>query len=237
MTIRQRIQNLLSTGSQHRCRSHQRDQHNHNTANMSKRQRSESPRIDLDEKLRPYKQHRPRTPTTTNDEKIDHENEMDNWYISSRDSEKQKGSTDRLERGAWDSRHRLDPSEISDKAAGWHYFQDGNNYRREWVANVVAPSPMKRITRRTRSLNLQGGPNRSFQANHGDKEISALYWKYWMENDKEKFISVIYQYGHPERRKRTMSDSDIGNMRKVNGYQKRLSGRSFVAWCRNLCHR
>ncbi|CZT09299.1 uncharacterized protein RAG0_14097 [Rhynchosporium agropyri] len=138
--------------------------------------------VDLDNELWPQK--RLRAP----DEKIptDPANLMDNWFISSKETKRQRDSKDPRERRAWEARRDLHP--LSKEKVQWWWKYSRKSRQRKWT---VSRNEQHKSSRKTSNLTLNE-PTSSFPIEFGNFEISWIYRDCWVCGDTREFLNRIY---------------------------------------------
>ncbi|KAN0110640.1 hypothetical protein V8E51_007027 [Hyaloscypha variabilis] len=170
---------------------------------MSKRARSEASEgsmssINIDEAFQRKKQKTSATIVS------DEQNKMDDWYDSSRLSKAQrngenikrlKGESDEAfakrkgdEIAKWWKRRELDSVSNFAATGMWQYNED--KLERRWIRRHRQNSD---LVKRTGDLTLGEAVGGTFQTHQGDKEISSIYHKYWLNGDKQGFLDKVYE--------------------------------------------
>jgi hypothetical protein len=168
---------------------------------MSKRARADSDSdVDLDEAFQRKKQ---RTSATI---VADQQNNMDDWFTSSRQSRAQRDGTNikrfpneetgefekrqEREHAKWEARRALDAGNFA-TAGRWQYIKDKNE--RRWIIQSIQ-SPSFNIIQRTNHLTLDEIVGGTFTTHEEDAQISWIYREYWIAGDKKAFLDTIYEY-------------------------------------------
>ncbi|KAH9211836.1 hypothetical protein DL95DRAFT_464531 [Leptodontidium sp. 2 PMI_412] len=154
---------------------------------MSKRQHAEitmDNHVDLDRELRPQKQQRVQGAS----DKIptDPENLMDNWFISSKETRKQRDSQEPRDRRAWEARRALHP--IPKGKVQWWWQYSRKSRQRKWT---VRRNDQHKLSRKTSGLTLDESTC-IFSIEFGNFEISWIYRDCWVCGDKQEFLDKLY---------------------------------------------
>ncbi|KAG4427972.1 hypothetical protein IFR05_016542, partial [Cadophora sp. M221] len=155
---------------------------------MSKRQHAEfsmDSHIDLDRELRPQKQQR--VQGASGKIRTNPENLMDNWFISSKETTKQRGTQEPRDRRAWAARRALHP--IPKEKVQWCWQYSRKSRQRKWT---VRRNDQHNLSRKTSGLTLDESM-RSFPIEFGDFEISWIYRDYWVCGDTLEFFDKLYR--------------------------------------------
>ncbi|KAG4426914.1 hypothetical protein IFR05_017603, partial [Cadophora sp. M221] len=116
--------------------------------------------------------------TMDNHVDLDHpENLMDNWFISSKETKKQRDSQEPRDRRAWEARRALHPIPKGKVQGWWQYSRKSR--QRKWT---VRRNDQHKLSRKTSGLTLDESM-RSFPIEFGDFEISWIYRDYWVCGD------------------------------------------------------
>lgn len=127
----------------------------------------------------------------------------DNWKVSS-----DKARND----PAWNkTKYSLGLS--LDRSGFWEYSKDGTE--KFWVSKNQQRS--KNIADSNEDT-MSHGP---FSASEGDKEISSIYHRFWLEGETKAFIDAIYEYVTQPLGICNINSGSSGNMQSM-------------AWFRNL---
>lgn len=153
---------------------------------MSKRQHDKitmDTHLDLDRELRPQKQQRVQGASS----KIptDPENLMDNWYISAKETRKQRDSPEPRDRRAWEARRALHP--IPKGKVQWWWQYSRKSRQRKWT---VRRNDQHKLSRKTSSLALEE-TSYNLPIEFGDLEISWIYRDYWVCGDTKEFLEKL----------------------------------------------
>ena len=135
----------------------------------------------------------------------DEQNKMDDWYDSARLSKAQrngenikklKEETDEafakrkeVEMAKWRKRRELDSISNFATTGMWQY--DEEKLERRWIKRQKQNAD---LIKRTGDLTLGEAVGGTFPAHPGDKEISSIYHKYWLNGDKKGFLDHVYEY-------------------------------------------
>ncbi|KAL2065589.1 hypothetical protein VTL71DRAFT_3259 [Oculimacula yallundae] len=155
---------------------------------MPKRQHTDitmdNNQVDLDEELSPQKRRRASGAT----EKIptDPANMMDNWFITSRETKRQRHSKEPRDRRAWEARRALHP--LNKEKVQWWWQYSRKSKLRKWN---VRRNEQHKLSRKTSNLTLNEN-TRSFPIEFGDLEISWIYRDCWVCGDTQEFLNRLY---------------------------------------------
>ena len=142
--------------------------------------------VDLDLELRPQKKQQ-RVPGASDKIPTDPENLMDNWFISLKETIKQRYSQEPRDRRAWEARRHLHPMPKGKVQWGWQYSR--RSKQRKWT---VRRNDQPKLIRKTSSLNLNESTP-SFPIEFGDFEISWIYRDCWVCGDTQDFLEKLYR--------------------------------------------
>lgn len=140
--------------------------------------------VDLDHQLCPHK----RMLGASDKIPTDPNNLMDNWFISSKETKRQRDSREPRDRKAWDLRRALHPISKDKVLGSWQYSRKSK--QRKWVA---PHSDQQKLSRKTSGLSLNES-TRSFPIEYGDMDISWMYRDFWVQGDSQEFLNKLYKY-------------------------------------------